>query len=162
MEWEDSSFWDWRSFSRRHSGQRQRVASGEAGTGGQSAHQQSPCGEQLIGALHWTQRVIMPPIIAFRGRGDNGFQDPFFAPGGFEVPGFWYLLSKTIWPCHNHRGVGRQHRNHVELHAWVRAGVRCSSCRNCFRRRPSSRRRVWGTSRNSEWNGRRGADLRRR
>jgi hypothetical protein len=53
-EWEreDSLFCDSRSFSRRHSGQRQPLAPGEGGTGGELAHQQLPSGQQLIGALH--------------------------------------------------------------------------------------------------------------
>ena len=48
-------------FSRRHARQRQPVDCASSGRGrwGSSAHQQPPSGWQVMGALHFTQRVCM-------------------------------------------------------------------------------------------------------
>lgn len=84
-------------FSRRHARQRQPVgcasAAGMGMTCGNSAHQQPPSGWQVIGALHWAQRVSTGKLWRDGRRASSARQFGAWSAGGFLVSGAKRVLS---------------------------------------------------------------------
>jgi len=84
-------------FSTRQVRQRQPVDCGSAAgigmTWGNSAHQQPPSGWQVIGALHWAQRVSTAKLWREGMRASSARQFGAWSAGGFLVSGARRVLS---------------------------------------------------------------------
>jgi hypothetical protein len=82
-------------FSRRQARQRQPVDCHSAGMGrcGRSAHQQPGSFRQVIGALHWAQRVSTLKLWREEGRASSARQFGGRGAGGFLVSGAKRMLS---------------------------------------------------------------------
>ena len=84
-------------FSRRQVRQRQPVDCGSAAgigmTWGNSAHQQPPSGWQVIGALHWAQRVSTGKLWRDARRASSARQFGARGAGGFLVSRAKRMLS---------------------------------------------------------------------